>query len=467
MNINGNLIKSLGYKPSQWWGRAIAEGNGRVFAGEDEVRQYLDGFVTPTLPLREPGQPWFKNIIPDPYNDLEVANVAAVTRHMDELMRVPTVVAGAVMPDACPSESTLGFIPVGGVIATKDAIHPGMHSADICCSMFCSILDSDVDATALLNAGMRLSHFGGGERARGSQIVPPASILDAFAQNRFLKDLTSLAIGHTGTQGDGNHFFYVGRLASTGQVTLVTHHGSRAPGGRLYKAGMAVAESYRRKLSPETGTHNAWIPADTQDGEDYWSALQIIREWTKNNHRTVHDLVIEAVGAKLRDRFWNEHNFVFRKSDGLFYHAKGATPAYDGFSGDTNGLTLIPLNMAEPILITKGLNAANGLGFSPHGAGRNFSRSAYLKENAGQTVEQMIASQAPGLDVRYFSGHPDISELPGAYKNAAAVQAQIDHFGLAQVVDMVQPIGNIMAGDWDKDAPWKKKRRAMAANAAV
>ena len=27
-----------------------------------------------------------------------------------------------------------------------------------------------------------------------------------------------------------------------------------------------------------------------------------------------------------RERFWNEHNFVFRKSDGLFYHAKGATP---------------------------------------------------------------------------------------------------------------------------------------------
>jgi tRNA-splicing ligase RtcB len=28
----------------------------------------------------------------------------------------------------------------------------------------------------------------------------------------------------------------------------------------------------------------------------------------------------------------------------------------------------------------------------------------------------MIAEQAPGIDVRYFCGAPDISELPSAYK---------------------------------------------------
>ena len=38
-----------------------------------------------------------------------------------------------------------------------------------------------------------------------------------------------------------------------------------------------------------------------------------------------------------KGRFWNEHNFVFRKSDGLFYHAKGATPAWQGFAADTAG----------------------------------------------------------------------------------------------------------------------------------
>jgi hypothetical protein len=57
---------------------------------------------------------------------------------------------------------------------------------------------------------------------------------------------------------------------------------------------------------------------------------------------------------------------------------------------------------------------------------------------------------------------PDVSELPGAYKNAASVRAQIGKFGLAEVVDTIEPIGNIMAGMWDHDAPWKKKRAERA-----
>ena len=135
------------------------------------------------------------------------------------------------------------------------------------------------------------------------------------------------------------------------------------------------------------------------------------------------------------------------------------------YAADASGLTLIPLNMAEPILITRGLDAANGLGFSPHGAGRNFSRSSYMKANAGRTEADMIAEQAPGIDVRYFCGVPDISELPMAYKNAASMRRQIDKFGLAEVVETVEPIGNIMAGDWQRDAPWRKKKRPSEPNA--
>jgi RNA-splicing ligase RtcB len=298
----------------------------------------------------------------------ETANVASVVAHMRELMRVPTIVAGAVMPDACPAATAPGTIPVGGVAAARNAIHPGMHSADICCSMAVTIFE-EADPIAILDAGMKLSHFGGGGRPRGAQITPETSLLDQFEANPFLKPHTSDAIEHFATQGDGNHFFYVGRVASTGQVVLVTHHGSRKPGAMLYKAGMAVAERTRQRLSPETPKHNAWIVADSKEGEDYWRALQTIRSWTKGNHYAIHDRIIEALGLKATDRFWNEHNFVFRKTDGLFYHAKGATPAFAGYADDETGLTLIPLNMAEPVLIAKGSDAENGLGFAPHGAG--------------------------------------------------------------------------------------------------
>jgi tRNA-splicing ligase RtcB (3'-phosphate/5'-hydroxy nucleic acid ligase) len=320
-----------------------------------------------------------------------------------------------------------------------------------------SVFD-ETEPTRILDAGMTISHFGGGGRPYSHDMRAPDSLLAQFEGNRLLGTMIDAASRHFATQGDGNHFFFVGRVASTGKPALVTHHGSRKPGAMLYKLGMDMAESWRRKLSPETPAHAAWIPSESDDGRLYWEALQIIRTWTKKNHFAIHDGVAKHLGLKVKDRFWNEHNFVFRKSDGLFYHAKGATPAFPHWADDASGLTLIPLNMAEPILIARGRNADNGLGFAPHGAGRNFSRSAYMRQHAGKTEAQMVAEQTQGIDARFFCGIPDVSELPMAYKNAAAVRRQIDEYALADIVDTIEPIGSIMAGDWQRDAPWRKKK---------
>lgn len=449
-----------GYKPGSWFKDAIAAGEAvRLIGGSvDEIRFAVGAFEpAPSIPMRAVGGLAHRMNIRAEEPD-EIENVASVERHMIELMRVPTVVAGAVMPDACSAGQQPGTIPVGGVIAARDAIHPGMHSADICCSMAVTMFSNDVEPTSVLDAGMKLSHFGGGGRPRGQQVRPADELLAKFAGNLFLGRLISDAIEHHATQGDGNHFFYVGRVASTGRLALVTHHGSRKPGAMLYKLGMAAAEKHTRRVSPETPSHNAWMDAESDDGRAYWGALQIIREWTKSNHYTLHDMIAGALGLRVEDRFWNEHNFVFRRSDGLFYHGKGATPAWQGFADDSSGLTLIPLNMAEPVLITRGKDAKNGLGFAPHGAGRNFSRTAYVRRHAGKTDAEMMAEQTAGIDARFFCGVPDVSELPGAYKNASAVRRQIEEYGLADVVDTIDPIGCIMAGDWQRDAPWRKKR---------
>ena len=122
---------------------------------------------------------------------------------------------------------------------------------------------------------------------------------------------------------------------------------------------MEIAQLMTRERSPETLAHDAWIPADTPEGEEYWEALQVVRRWTKGNHFAIHDTVARHLALKVKGRFWNEHNFVFLR-DGLFYHAKGATPAYRGFAEDDSGLTLIPLNMAAPILIARGRDAPTG-----------------------------------------------------------------------------------------------------------
>lgn len=457
--VSGQDLISAGMKQGKWFKPALQAANKVLANGgsfEDGIRAAMEFAPPPAVPLRARENVFFhENILAD--TPEEEANVTSVRKTMAELMRTPVIKAGAIMPDACPAGGA-GTIPVGG-IAVSEAIHPGMHSADICCSMAISVFP-DVSPKQLLDAVHEATHFGPGGRERGKQICPPAEIMEAFEKNRYLMNHQSLAIEHFGTQGDGNHFAFVGTIRSSGETALVTHHGSRAPGARLYKEGMKVAETFRKTLSPETLKQNAWIPADTREGEEYWYALQIIRDWTKGNHLAIHDRAAEKLAAKVSDRFWNEHNFVFRRSDGLFYHAKGATPAFEGWAEDATDLTLIPLNMAQPVLIARGKNADHGLGFSPHGAGRNFSRTHHKRLLAARSDAEIFAEETADVDARFFTGIPDISELPSAYKNAEAVRDQIKHFDLADIVDEVLPFGSIMAGDWQQNAPWRKKKQA-------
>ncbi|MEM7213043.1 MAG: RtcB family protein, partial [Pseudomonadota bacterium] len=281
-------------------------------------------------------------------------------------------------------------------------------------------------------------------------------LMDAFRENPFLNDAKTLRMAqeHMGTQGDGNHFLFVGRSRATGRTSMVTHHGSRGPGARLYKAGMIVAEKFRRQLSPKTLKQNAWIPADTEEGREYWEALQLIRKWTKANHNAIHQATVEAARSDSQDRWWNEHNFVFER-DGLFYHGKGATPAWQGWASDATARTLIPLNMSEPVLVVKGKDATHGLGFSPHGAGRNFSRSEHRRRMGNVTPEQMLKAETEGLDIRFYANQVDASELPSSYKKAETVVRQIRAYDLAEIEDYIDPYGCIMAGDLP--APWLKK----------
>lgn len=458
--LTGTDLIAWGHRP----GRGFADMLTRANAARDQgldlagIRQMLLADLPPPAPeplaLHQPGAvPLHVSIRAE--NADEQKNLDAVLATMAEVLRTPTAIAGAVMPDACPA-GPLGTIPVGGVVAARNAIHPGMHSADICCSVMLTDL-GHVDRQAALDAAQAITHFGPGGREQGNRFTVSQELMDRFRANPFLNGARILhaAQAHMGTQGDGNHFLFIGRSRATWRVAMVTHHGSRGPGALLYKAGMEVAERFRRQLSRATLKQNAWLPADSDEGRDYWDALQTIRRWTKANHNALHQAVVERLRAQPGDRYWNEHNFVFRRGD-VFLHGKGATPAWDGYAEDASGLTLIPLNMAEPVLVVRGRDADHALGFSPHGAGRNFSRTEHRRRMGEMTPQQMLAAETAGLDIRFHAGAVDASELPSSYKRAGAVIEQIRDYGLAEVVDCIDPYGCIMAGDMPQ--PWQTRR---------
>ncbi len=449
--VTGDHLKDWGHRPGKQFGALLVKANEMRAEGFGlvRIRQELESEIPPepvTHDLRAPGEvPFFENI--DVAHPDEEDNILKVRETMTALMRTPTIERGAVMPDACPA-GPVGTIPVGGIAAARNAIHPGMHSADICCSVMITDL-GHADPKTVLDAAQSVTHFGPGGRPQGKRFTTSMKLLDAFRENVFLNNPKSLRMAqeHMGTQGDGNHFLFVGRSRKTGRTAMVTHHGSRGPGAVLYKNGMAVAERFRKVLSPQTAKQNAWIPADTEEGIAYWEALQLIRKWTKANHNALHQATVEAAKVgEVGDRFWNEHNFVFKRGD-LFYHGKGATPAWGDYAADATGLTLIPLNMSEPVLVARGKDRAAGLGFSPHGAGRNFSRSEHKRRMGSVTPEQMLKAETEGLDVRFHAGGVDASELPSSYKNAGNVVAQIKSYDLAEIEDYIDPYGCIMAGD--------------------
>ncbi len=454
--VNGNDLIALGFRPVKWFAEAINSINEKNMSAE-EMNTYLEEYKQPDpIELHEKAVDFIINIKAE--NELENTNVEAVVNSMNVLMKTPTMVNGAVMPDACPT-GPAGIIPVGGVAVAKNAIHPGMHSADICCSVMLTDFGK-ADPKTILDAAHEKTHFGPGGRSREDQFRFPMDLMEEIEGNWFLNDqkCISAARSQLGTQGDGNHFLFVGKSKKTGNTMMITHHGSRGFGANLFTKGMKVAEQFRREISPDTMTQNAWIPYDTKEGKEYWAALQIVRKWTKKNHECIHDAVAEKLGAEVENRYWNEHNFVFKDGD-LFYHAKGATPLDPKFMPDITGPRLIPLNMAEPVLIVEGETTESNLGFAPHGAGRNMSRTQHRKSKADKTNLEVFQEETAGLDVRFYSEEIDVTELPSAYKNAATVRNQMDEYGLGKVIDEVMPYGCIMAGDWQKNAPWKVRRR--------
>jgi RNA-splicing ligase RtcB len=247
----------------------------------------------------------------------------------------------------------------------------------------------------------------------------------------------------------------------------VTHHGSRGLGADLYKRGQVAARKWCDENAKDIPDAACWLPGDSPEGAAYWDALQYVGRWTRENHALIHDSLLRRLGQRGLVQIGNEHNFVWKRGD-RYFHGKGATPAWRDREGRPL-LGLIPLNMAREILLVLGSDHDNYLSFCPHGAGRNLSRSAMLKTYKDadglidpSRVQQVMAEVTGGLDIRWFCGAPDLSESPLGYKDATKVKAQIDRFGLAQVVGEIQPQGCIMAGE-APEPPWLRARREKKA----
>jgi tRNA-splicing ligase RtcB (3'-phosphate/5'-hydroxy nucleic acid ligase) len=361
-----------------------------------------------------PHRIWGTNLEPDSVRQLENA------------CSLPVAVAGALMPDA-----HIGYgLPIGGVLATDNVVIPYAVGVDIACRMKLTVLDRPVDALdhdrdRLIRVLQRETCFGigGGFKARRQHDVMDADWSVTPVTTR-LKDR---AWKQLGSSGSGNHFVEFGTLtvtdASVGlpsgtYLALLSHSGSRGSGAEV----AAHYSKLARRLHPELPRQLAelsWLDLDTEAGQQYWAAMELMGRYAAANHALIHKYVARALGVEVRLDIENHHNFAWRETHRLpggterevIVHRKGATPAGKDVLG------IIPGSMATPGYVVRGRGSTASLLSASHGAGRRMSRTQARRTLSWADAQAMLRAR----DVTLLSAGLD--EVPMVYKDIDEVMA--------------------------------------------
>jgi len=362
----------------------------------------------------------------------------AITQ-MDIASHLPVAIAGALMPDAHQGYG----LPIGGVLATENSVIPYGVGVDIGCRMCLSIFDIPTsvlkdDLRNMKGVIGRNTLFGSGKEFKADE-CEENEVLDRkeFSEITLLKTLHKKAARQLGSSGSGNHFVEFGTVEITSSenefnlpagiyLALLSHSGSRG-------LGATIANHYTRlarelcKLPPEA-KHLAWLDLNTNEGMEYWLAMNLAGDYASACHHTIHKKIAKMLNTQPVGMIENHHNFAWKEmlnGKEVIVHRKGATPAANGVLG------IIPGSMSAPGFIVRGKGDAASLNSASHGAGRLMSRTQAEKNITKTMMQQVledngITLMGAGLD-----------EAPQAYKDIHQVMKSQEH--LVDVVGIFQP----------------------------
>ena len=382
---------------------------GKLARKMEEVRGALSRYEDRKEPA--PHQIWGEGLDPQSLEQMENA------------CRLPVTVRGALMPDA-----HVGYgLPIGGVLATKNAVIPYAVGVDIACRMKMTVLDlpvSDLDRNTdrLIRAIEEETRFGIGSEFKGRRRQHEVMDED-WVFSKILSQQKDKAWAQLGTSGSGNHFVEFGILTleqedlglETGTyLALLSHSGSRGTGASVANHFSKLAMELHPEL-PKPLRHLAWLDLDTEAGEEYWLAMELMGKYAAANHECIHRHIRKNLGATVLLDIENHHNFAWRENhegEEVIVHRKGATPASEGVLG------IIPGSMASPGFVVRGRGHPASLRSAAHGAGRQMSRKQAKQSFTWAEAKKVLEKRK----VRLLSAGLD--EVPMAYKNIESVMSQ-------------------------------------------
>jgi tRNA-splicing ligase RtcB (3'-phosphate/5'-hydroxy nucleic acid ligase) len=364
---------------------------------------------------------------------------------MEIAMKLPVAVAGALMPDAHQGYG----LPIGGVLATSNAVIPYGVGVDIGCRMCMTLYDipgsyasrqSD-ELKALLLEHTRFGQAGF-KRPQDDEVLARKE----FGEINILKAMKDRAYQQIGTSGGGNHFVEFGvaelldeknefGLPAGKYLAVLSHSGSRGLGANIARHYTKLAMD-KCKL-PGEAKHLAWLDLDSEDGQEYWLAMNLAGDYASACHHQIHQRLAKALGEQPLAMIENHHNFAWKEKDKggneIIVHRKGATPAGKGVLG------IIPGSMTSPGFIVRGKGESASINSASHGAGRVMSRTKAKQTLSKKEVQKHL--KKAGIEL-IGSG---LDEAPMVYKDIHQVMSFQQE--LVEVVGSFTPKVVRMCGD--------------------
>ena len=355
---------------------------------------------------------------------------------METAMKLPVTVAGALMPDAHQGYG----LPIGGVLATKNAVIPYGVGVDIGCRMCMTLYDlpsnilddkkEDLKKMLINNTKFGQATF---KKPKDHEVLERKE----FSELSIVREMKDRAWQQIGSSGGGNHFVEFGiveilnpinefNVAPGQYVAVLSHSGSRGLGANIARHYTKIAMDVCKL--PHEAKHLAWLDLNTEAGQEYWLAMNLAGDYASACHHQIHERMAIGLRETPLAMIENHHNFAWREKDAigneLIVHRKGATPAGSGVLG------IIPGSMATPGFIVRGKGLAESINSASHGAGRTMSRTKAKQTILPGHVNKFL--KEAGVEL-IGSG---LDEAPMAYKDI--------HQVMNYQKDLVEVLGSFM-----------------------
>jgi tRNA-splicing ligase RtcB len=355
---------------------------------------------------------------------------------METAMRLPVTIGGALMPDAHQGYG----LPIGGVLATKNAVIPYGVGVDIGCRMCMTLFDLPPDILVSKNEDFKKMLINNTKFGQATFKKPKDhEVLDRkeFTELGIAREMKDRAWQQIGSSGGGNHFVEIGiveiinpinefNVPPGKYVAILSHSGSRGLGANIARHYTKIAMDICKL--PQEAKHLAWLDLDTEAGQEYWLAMNLAGDYASACHHQIHERMAIGLRETPIAMIENHHNFAWKEKDPfgneIIVHRKGATPA------GKNVLGIIPGSMASHGFIVRGKGLAASINSASHGAGRLMSRTK-AKQTILQGHVNKVLKEA-GVEL-IGSG---LDEAPMAYKNI--------HQVMASQKDLVDVLGTFM-----------------------